>query len=242
MEVITLDTVDSTNSYAAAHAGSLTHGDIVMARGQTAGRGQRGNSWEAEPGLNLTLSVMLRPEATEAACQFDISSAVALGVVEMLSPLLPGMEVLIKWPNDIYVADRKIAGILIENSLSGRYIARSIAGIGVNINQREFRSDAPNPVSVWQLTGHTHPLGPLAATLGAAIMRMLELPVDELRSLYASRMWRREGYHPYRDNLRGDDFMGRITGIAPTGHITIEDTAGHSRTFAFKEVTALLAT
>lgn len=114
MRVITLDTVGSTNSYVASRAGSLGHGDIVMAVEQTAGRGQRGNSWEAEPGLNLTLSMLLCPSGVEAACQFDISRAVALGTARMLQSLLPEKKVLIKWPNDIYVGDRKIAGILLS--------------------------------------------------------------------------------------------------------------------------------
>ena len=157
MALVILPVTASTNSWVAANSDTLAHGDIVMAVEQTAARGQRGNTWEATPGLNLTLSMLLRPEGVEAARQFDISRAVALGTAEMLQELLE-QEVLIKWPNDIYVGDRKIAGILIENTLTGRLIDRSIAGIGVNINQEVFHSDAPNPVSVSQLTVRTYDL------------------------------------------------------------------------------------
>ncbi len=240
MRVITLDTVGSTNSYVASRAGSLGHGDIVMAVEQTAGRGQRGNSWEAEPGLNLTLSMLLRPSGVEAACQFDISRAVALGTARMLQSLLPEKKVLIKWPNDIYVDDRKIAGILIENTLTGRLIERSIAGIGININQTRFLSDAPNPVSVAQLTGLTYTLPPLAERLGQEILAALGLPAEKLCVEYDSLLWRRDGYHPYRDNLLHTDIEARITAIGPMGHLTLTTVSGESRTYAFKEVTALL--
>ncbi len=239
MALIILPVTTSTNTYVAANAPSLSHGDIVMAFEQTAGRGQRGNSWEADPGMNLTLSMLLRPERVEAARQFDISRAVALGTADMLQKLLD-KEVLIKWPNDIYVGDRKIAGILIENTITGRLINRSIAGIGVNINQTIFRSDAPNPVSVSQLTGLSYDLEPLARALGELILNALALPVKELRRRYDSRLWRREGFHPYRDNLTGSDISARLTSIGPMGHLTLTTPDGIPHTYAFKEVTAIL--
>lgn len=240
MRIKTLESVSSTNTYLSANAADYSHGDMVMAVEQTAGRGQRGNSWEADPGKNLTLSMLLRPEGVEASRQFDISRAVALGTADMLSGLLPGREVLIKWPNDIYVDDMKIAGILIENTLTGRFIDRSIAGIGVNVNQEMFRSDAPNPVSVFRLTGVAHPLLPLAVRLRESILTFLSLPVEELRRLYDSCLWRRDGFYPYHDNLRDMDMLASITSIGPMGHLTLADYDGGSRTFAFKEVTALI--
>ncbi len=128
------------------------HGYVLMAREQTAGRGQRGNSWEAAPGMNVTMSVMLRPQGLPAAAQFAISEAVAMGVVDLLDSLgVDGARV--KWPNDIYVGDRKVCGILIENSLCGTIVGRSVAGVGLNVNQREFVGGAPNPVSLRQLLG-----------------------------------------------------------------------------------------
>ncbi len=240
MPITTLQSVGSTNTYLADHADRFSHGDIVMAVEQTSGRGQRGNSWEADPGKNLTLSMLLRPEGIDASRQFDISRAVALGTALMLQDLLPGMEVLIKWPNDIYVGDRKIAGILIENTLTGRLIDRSIAGIGININQEQFRSDAPNPVSVFQLTGETHPLLPLAEKLGEEITDALSLPTETLRRQYDARLWRREGMHPYHDNLTDTDIIATITSIGPMGHITLTTSEGETRTYTFKEITAII--
>lgn len=239
MAIQTLESTGSTNSYLAAHADDFAHGDIVMAVEQTAGRGQRGNSWEAEPGKNLTLSMMLRPKGIEAARQFDISRAVALGTAMMIQEIVK-QEVLIKWPNDIYVGDRKIAGILIENTLTGRFIDRSIAGIGVNINQEEFRSDAPNPVSVIQLTGRSTPLLPLAEALGEYILEMLAKPVEELRQAYDCRLWRREGFHPYYDNIEDTAITASITSIGPMGHLTLTTPEGTSHTYAFKEVSAVI--
>lgn len=237
---VTLAEVGSTNSWMASEGASLPHGAVVVAESQTAGRGQRGNTWEAEPGKNLTFSMMLRPEGVDAAGQFGISEAVALGVAEVLSRHMPGVEVAVKWPNDIYAADRKICGILIENSLSGRRIERSIAGIGINVNQAEFRSDAPNPVSMFQLTGRETPLGPLLDEVRAEILALVEHP-DSLSEAYHARLWRREGLHPFVDHTRGSmPVSASIVSVAPTGHITLREASGEERTYAFKEISFVI--
>ena len=145
---------DSTNTYlqqldADRH---LPEGYIAYTDTQRAGRGQRGNSWESQPGKNLTFSLLLRPEHIPANQQFLLSQAVSLAATDVLNRYASGFS--IKWPNDIYWEDKKIAGILIENVLSGSTFARSIVGIGLNINQERFISDAPNPVSLFQITGH----------------------------------------------------------------------------------------
>ena len=118
---------------------------------QTAGKGQRGNSWESAPGMNLTFSTVLYPSALKAREQFTLSMLIALSVYDTLSTYAEGFS--IKWPNDIYWKDKKICGILIENELEGTYLLRCIAGIGVNINQEHFVSPAPNPVSLKQILG-----------------------------------------------------------------------------------------
>ena len=118
----------------------------VMADIQTKGKGQRGNSWESEAGKNLTFSIVLYPTALEAPKQFCLSMLAALACHEALDNYTNGFS--IKWPNDIYWKDKKIGGILIENELEGEYIVQSIIGIGLNINQEVFYSDAPNPVSL----------------------------------------------------------------------------------------------
>jgi BirA family biotin operon repressor/biotin-[acetyl-CoA-carboxylase] ligase len=226
-----IEIIDSCPSTNAAIAADAPHGYALMAREQTAGRGQRGNSWEAAPGENITLSLMLRPEAIPAARQFEVSEAVALGVVDLLDSL--GIaDVAVKWPNDIYVADRKVCGILIENSLSGTAIARSIAGIGLNVNQLTWRSDAPNPVSIAQLTGRTHSTAALAARMCGNILRRLSMANHDE---YRRRLWRGTGVWPWR-TASGEIFRAAIDDVLPDGHIIIA-----SRAFAFKEVFPLSA-
>ena len=118
---------------------------------QTAGRGQAGNSWESEAGKNLLFGLLFHPREVEANRQFILSQAVALSICETLSDYAE--DIRIKWPNDIYWKDRKICGMLIENTLVGRCIENCIIGAGININQQTFCSDAPNPVSLRQITG-----------------------------------------------------------------------------------------
>lgn len=245
LRYIHLERADSTNSRLSAMA-DAPHGTVVSCREQTAGRGQRGNSWEAAPGLNITLSMLLRPEAVAAREQFAISEAVALGVRDTLRHFLGrGAQIAVKWPNDIYVADSKICGILIENTLSGARIDRSIVGIGLNVNQERFESDAPNPVSMLQIAGRTFPLDEVETTLCRTIASLFDTYIaagrlDELHAIYRESLWRREGLHPYLDTATGERFDAAIHNIGPMGHLTLRDSGSRLRTFAFKEVAFIL--
>lgn len=243
MNIERLETTESTNTYVRENLDRLTFPTLVWARSQTAGRGQRGNSWEAEPGKNLTCSVALRPATVPARSQFSVSESVALAVSDILDEMwgLPGK---VKWPNDIYVADRKIAGILIENAVMGESLLHSVAGIGLNVNQRQFLSDAPNPVSVMQLTGRATPVEEVARRLASAIeRRMAQIHTPEGRKRlhveYMSRLWRGDGkLYPWRDTSDGGLFEAAIQSVAPMGHLTLRLAGGEERTFAFKEVEA----
>lgn len=253
--LILLDEVASTSSYLAARADTLPHGAVVAARSQTAGRGQRGNSWEAEPGKNLTFSLMLRPEAIAAANQFALSEAVAVAIATTLQEWLPEAELRIKWPNDVYANNRKICGILIENSLIGNKIRHSIAGIGINVNQTIWTSDAPNPVSMAQIAGHDFPLDRLLERLCAAILHELQLAQEalttsaaaagtaasgSLHDRYMSLLWGRSAL-TYRDTATGEIFRAAIASIAPDGMLTLAPLDGSAaRTYAFKQVAVLL--
>lgn len=244
--VLTLPEVDSTNTYMAAHAADFGHGDVVMALNQTGGRGQRGNSWESEPGLNVTMSMMLRPEGLSARQQFAISEAVATGIAVVTRSLVgQAAEVTVKWPNDIYAGDLKICGILIENVLCGTRIERSIAGIGLNVNQERFVSPAPNPVSARMLTGRVYPVNDTVKRLREAVLDNMRLTesaegMAELHSRYMSMLWRRHGYHPYRDAVTGISFMAAIESIDPMGFLALALPDGTVRRYAFKEVAAVL--
>lgn len=247
--VTRLESVPSTNTWMKEHATDMPHGHVVVTGDQTAGRGQRGNFWESEPGKNLTFSIMLRPEAVEAAHQFRISEAVALGVVEVLRKWLHGAvlpeNVKVKWPNDIYVNDDKIAGILIENTLRGTRLDSAVAGIGLNVNQTIFTSSAPNPVSMAQLAGHDFPLTDLLADLRQAILDAVTI-IDgkaegaaALHRHFHSVMWRYDG-EPHRFALPdGSRFRAVIDRVDPSGLLLLTMPDGTTQSFAFKEVAFL---
>lgn len=241
-EIIAIPSTDSTNSWVAANRDSLPMPVLVYTRWQRAGRGQRGNSWESEPGKNLLASALFRPAGVEPRAQFCVSEAVALAVTDLLDHY--GVEAKVKWPNDIYVDDRKICGILIENAVMPGEILRSIAGIGINLNQERFLSDAPNPVSLTQITGEIYSVPVAAKLLAAALERRLEMiegEREELHREYMSRLWRGDGEaYLFYDRLRDERIMARIADVAPDGILTLESEDAGLRSFAFKEVEFLL--
>lgn len=240
-----VEEVTSTNDYM-AHL--CAEGDgrefyTVVAKYQTGGRGQRGNSWESEAGKNLIFSTVLYPTALEAKKQFYLSMLTAISIVNALGKYTDGFS--IKWPNDIYWRDKKIAGILIENELQGKYIMRSIIGVGLNVNQDVFFSDAPNPVSLKQILGVTINCEELLIKILHGIVasyRLLEENFDKmsgtLNILYLRSLYRRNGYYPYRD--AAGTFNAQFEFLEPDGHIRLQDEQGRLRRYAFKEVEYIL--
>ena len=243
-KIIFLEETDSTNTYLQkmiAAGDDLPNATTLWVHSQSAGRGQRGNSWESSPGKNLTFSMLMYPGQVDVSRQFVVSEAVAVAIAEVLRYSMPGHDISVKWPNDIYAGNKKIAGILIENSLSDRRIARTVAGIGVNVNQQLFLSDAPNPVSMRQLLGTDTPLEPLLLRFVEAVeenFRNLDSP--RLHERYMAMLWRGNGFHPYADAADGSCFNARIAAVEPSGHIVLEKDNGTECRFAFKEVVALL--
>lgn len=241
---IKLGTVESTSSYLAEHILDNGHGTVVTTREQTAGRGQRGNSWEAEPGKNLTFSILIKPQHIKASQQFYVSEIISIAIVDILQKHIHGKKVLIKWPNDIYINDNKICGILIENSLIGNCIDRSIAGIGININQREFLSDAPNPISLVNITGKETNLEIMLDDVCRQILSYFNKydnasEFSKLHERYCGVLWRRDGLHPYRDCSTGETFYASIANIATNGMLTLHLSDNSRRIYSFKEVTAI---
>lgn len=239
MRTITIESTGSTNTALKelALGGELPEGTILIAGSQTAGRGQRGSSWEAEPGCNITCSILFYPEFLEPARFFLLSQVVSLGVKDTLDSLVNGIT--IKWPNDIYHGNRKIAGILIENELSGNRFSLSVAGIGLNVNQISFRSDAPNPVSIRQLTGRETDLDILSERLHYQIISRYEelkrgesAPIEED---YHRALYRNSGFHTYEEKS-GRLFEAEIVGVAPDGLLRLRLRSGEIRDYAFKEV------
>ena len=186
--IIRLEETTSTNNYLRGLVGkeSLPEGSIVVTEYQTAGRGQVGNTWESEPGKNLMFSIILYPDFLPANRQFLISQIAALSVKETLDAYVDGITV--KWPNDIYWRDKKICGMLIENDLTGHSLYCSVIGIGININQREFLSDALNPVSLVQITGREYDreeiLNSFLKRLYDRYLGLLQEKEEEIRSAY----------------------------------------------------------
>jgi BirA family biotin operon repressor/biotin-[acetyl-CoA-carboxylase] ligase len=161
--------------------------------------------------------------------QFRISMAASLAIVEALEQYIG--DVSIKWPNDIYWRNGKICGILIENTLKGSTIKESIIGVGLNVNQQTFRSDAPNPVSLWQISGQETDCKQLLEDILKCFDALLG---QDLRSRYMSRLYRRKGFHPYVDGSGA--FMAEIADVQDDGHLVLTDDAGQERVYAFKEV------
>ena len=233
-----IEETDSTNKALRERmaTGQVEEGSVVVAGFQTAGRGQVGNVWESEAGKNLTFSVVLYPGTVPANRQFVLSQLAALSVKEVLDAYTD--HITVKWPNDIYWKDKKICGMLIENDLCGKNIYATIIGIGINLNQLEFRSDAPNPVSLAQITGSVYDaddvLDRFLSILYKWYLRLLKGEEDILRNKYREALYRRDGYYPFSDDDGG--FAARIYDIEPTGHLVLQLQDGTLRRYAFKEV------
>jgi len=236
--IVRIDQCESSNNYAATQllTKRLNEGIVFVAGSQVGGRGQGASTWESEANCNLTFSVVLYPEFVEISRQFILSKAISLGLTDFLRPLVP--EVTIKWPNDIYIAKKKVAGILIENSIRRSIFSSCIIGIGLNMNQLLFLSDAPNPVSVRQVTGEVYDLkaslAALCHCLDARYGQLREGKFSQLDAEYAQMLYQRECWSDYSD-VNGD-FVGRIIGVARTGHLKIETRTGKINQYDFKEV------
>lgn len=231
-EIIHIAETDSTNRWLRERGGE---GDmVVVADYQTAGKGQGTNSWESERGKNLLFSVLYHPQRIPANRQFYISMAVSLAIADALGEHIG--DVSIKWPNDIYWRNAKICGILIENRLLGQTIRDSIIGVGVNVNQRQFHSNAPNPVSLWQIHGHETDL----ELLLQSILDKFTLYINkkEIKTQYLHQLYRRKGFHPYAD--KEGSFMAEIVDVEDDGHLLLCDDNGQQRRYAFKEVSFVI--
>jgi len=217
---------------------SLPEGFVVQTDFQTAGKGQVGNSWESEAGRNLLFSMVLYPQRVTVDNQFLLSQLVSLGIKEALDEYTDGITV--KWPNDIYWNDKKLVGILIENSLQGTKIKSSVIGIGLNVNQKVFVSNAPNPVSLLLITGRRQNRKLLLTKIRQNIQKLYtELSVTKIRAEYAEALYRKDGFYAYRAN--NETFQAKIISVHPDGQLELETEAGERKGFYFKEVSFVLS-
>ena len=242
MIIETFDSLPSTNQYCELLDLSQTEEfSVIYARQQTAGIGQRGNCWDSQPDKNLTFSLILKPTFLPAAEQYMLTKVVSLGITDCLQSLIPGGNIIkIKWPNDIYINDHKVCGILISNKLSRTYLSASIVGIGLNVNQTEFPSWVPNPISLKQITGEELSLRPLLENIVQAIQtRYRQLPTnpDILDQEYLSRLLRL--HQPARYLYHGEAITATIQGVNQYGHLLLTTSEGRPLTCQLKELTFL---
>lgn len=238
-DIINLETVTSTNDFAKELlVNNLPQADITIieATEQTKGRGQKGNCWESNAGENLTLSYILKPHFLQPFQQFYLSMAISLAIKNCLDLFLPNVS--IKWPNDIYVNDRKICGILIENSLMGNEIQWSIIGIGLNINQKTFSDWIPNPTSVSIETGKDFSTFEIKELLTQSIEKIYEgLSDNDLELVlteYNSHLYLKNSNAMFKD-AKGV-FEGEIIATNQLGILQVRKDNGNLQSYAFKEI------
>ncbi len=237
-----LDTVDSTNRWLWQNGSGMM---VVVADYQTAGRGQGSHSWESAQGQNLLFSVMVHPVWLKPSCQFLLSEVWALALRDVLSVNADGIGTFsVKWPNDIYWEDRKISGTLIETRLSAGVLKDVVIGTGINVNQEEFFSDAPNPVSLFQILGKRCPVS-LDAMLDQILRKFSEyycqLEAGDSPTIerhYHQSLYRRDGYYWYED--ANGRFEAEVVGVAPSGVLTLRDRQDNVRHYEQREVRFVL--
>lgn len=249
--IIRLEQTDSTNRYLREHGAAGEGMTVVVAGYQTAGRGQGTNTWESEPGKNLLMSILWTPKEEESLPSaasvkmsmgrlFLFSEAGALAVGRALASYTDGIT--LKWPNDIYWKDNKISGTLIETAVGGRGLRSCLYGVGINVNQTVFRSDAPNPVSLAQILGHEVDVEEVMQRVLDAfdqeITTVSEGRAEEVSRRYHASLYRRTGYHLYRDGE--GPFEAEIVRVEDDGHLMLCDSASRIRRYAFKEVEFIL--
>lgn len=206
---------------------------MVVADYQTAGRGCGTNKWESERGKNLLFSMLIHPTEIPVNKQFVVSMAVANSIAAVVAKYVEKRTVSVKWPNDIYIDDKKVCGILIENRLQGGVIKDSIIGVGLNVNQLCFVSDAPNPVSMANITGHQFDREQLLQELLEAFQQEWA-DLEGVRERYLQQLYRRKGFFRYRDAY--GECTAEIVTVEADGHLVLQDVDGRTNRYAFKEI------
>lgn len=237
---IILEVTDSSNNYAKQliSEGKASHGTVVLTYCQEKGKGHAGNHWESEPKKNLLMSLVLFPEFLPAEKQFYLSKIVSLALTDFLDEEIPNEKATIKWPNDIYVSDKKLAGILIENSVSGHYMHSSVVGIGLNLNQEKFSSALSNPVSLKQITGKNYSIENVAARFQEKFYEWYNhLEHQQITAIdinYFNKLYRKNEWHRFRK--KNTEFEARINGIGEYGQLILEGRDSKLYEYQFKEV------
>ncbi|WP_418322040.1 biotin--[acetyl-CoA-carboxylase] ligase [Segatella hominis] len=236
-KIIRLEEIDSTNRYLKNYR---EEGDeemiVAVADYQAAGKGQGTHTWESEKGKNLLFSIKVYPHWIPVRRQFVLSMAGALAVKDALDSYVE--NITLKWPNDVYWNDKKISGTLIENTIDSKGIKSCVFGIGLNVNQLVFHSDAPNPVSLAQILGHEVDRDEVLKKILDGFEKYYELlrraDYMDVSGIYHLSLYRRKGFHPYRD--ADGEFEGALVEVEDDGHLILHDRQGRIRSYAFGEI------
>lgn len=237
---IRLPAIGSTNAYALEliSKSKPVEGTLISTVDQTAGKGQAENVWESESGKNFTGSVILYPIFLHPREQFRLNQAISLAVWDTVHDLV-GEEAKIKWPNDIYVGNRKICGLLIQNSITSQKIQSSVIGIGLNVNQTDFSTKIPNATSVKKEVGEERDLQKvidlLCAKIGQYYLQLRTRNFDLINQAYLRRLYQFEAEAFYQNTADGSVFSGKIIGTTSHGKLKIDTQTGE-RVFDLKEV------
>lgn len=235
--IIRLEEVDSTNKFLKGYVSTSTEQMVVAVTDfQTAGKGQGEHTWESEPGKNLLFSILVHPHWIPVGKQFLLSMAGALAVKDALDEYVE--DVTLKWPNDVYWKDKKISGTLIETTVDSHGLKRCVFGIGINVNQRQFYGEAPNPVSLCQILGHEVEREAVLEKVLEAFDGYYELlrraDYMDVSGIYHLALYRRSGYYRYAD--AEGEFEAAFVEVEDDGHLVLHDRKGVIRSYAFGEL------
>ena len=235
-----LETVDSTNAYAQSYASKCDPNEftVIYTYNQSLGKGQIGRKWYSGSDENLSFSIIYFPEHLEATESFRLLQHVSLAITEALFELTQ-IRFNIKWPNDIYYNDKKLAGVLIQNTVREKKIQSCVIGIGININSDSFPKELINPISLKQITARNYQLDAIMHQLGQSICKGIQRPFIDNNKSYLKQLYRLNEWYQYKDKV-GEIFDGKIIGVDRIGRLQIEDNSSEIRHFDIREIEFIL--
>lgn len=238
-----LKNTPSTNEYGAnvSSINNPNYNYCVYTYNQTDGRGQIGRKWFSGQGENIACSFYYRINKLKVKDQFDINIAVCLALYDLIVQYLPNEKIHIKWPNDMYIENKKVAGILIQNQIKGYQISSTTIGIGINVNTQQFPEELPNPTSINHYAKNIHGINKLELLHQLSISlseKLNQMTIRDMRSEYISRLYRINELHNFRSE-EGEVFAGTIRGITQEGKISI-DTEKGPQEFSFRQISYII--
>ncbi len=235
-DILIYNTLDSTNKEAHRRIseGNVNSGLTLIAKEQTEGKGQMGRTWMAEPGNHLAMTIIYRPADLVPAALPAMSMKISLGIVHALTALYGPLHLKIKWPNDIYAGDKKLCGILIENTLSGQRVQNCIIGIGVNVNERLFPADIPNAISLFMLSGKTMDILDIARSIHTHVLDMITKTPSNWYESYEAYVYGKGEWHTFASGE--ETFEAMVHGVTADGLLVLEKKDGHTGHYHTHEI------